>query len=218
MQDEIERTGQDETIEQIDLKEETPVNGIYRILKNNKIMGQVLRNQHGNLERRKIEEIIEVIAESGLRVVNAILSDEGEMAYWAVNIKEKYPELDVDEIREALQWASFLWTMVNVEQIAEAVNVPEIREAIEKVTNERNTPAYDLVAYFSQLDSANLLGGKERDKLRDLMRKHSDLFVQRVLSIRTQHYMNTHRSPAPIEQSVCSALKVKYMPRLVSGS
>ena len=215
-QDEIDRIREDDNGEEVDLEQDIPINAIYRVLKNNKIMGQVLRNQYGNLERDRIEEIIDVIAESGLRVVNCILSDEAEMTTWAGRMKEKYPEWDIAKIREALQWGSFLWTMINIEQIVEAVNAPEVREAVNAVTLRHKTPAYDLVAYFSQLDSAKELTGRERDQLRHLMRHHKDLFIQRVLSIRTQHYMNTHRSRAQIEQSICATLEISYMPRMLA--
>ena len=64
------------------------VNGIYKILKNNKIMGQILRNRHGNLEKRTIEEIIQTIADSGLRLVNLVLADEEEIARLASYINQ----------------------------------------------------------------------------------------------------------------------------------
>ena len=57
-----------------------PVNAIYRILKNNKIMGQILRNKYGNLERSKIKETIEVVADGGLRLVNYILESDKEIS------------------------------------------------------------------------------------------------------------------------------------------
>ena len=49
--------------------DENPANDFYRILKNNEIMGQILRNKYGSLERRKIMEVVETIADSGLRLV-----------------------------------------------------------------------------------------------------------------------------------------------------
>ena len=58
------------------IEEEDPVNDCYRILKNNEILGQVLRNKYGSLEKTKIEEIVETIADGGLRLVNIFLKDE----------------------------------------------------------------------------------------------------------------------------------------------
>ena len=194
------------------------VNGIYKILKNNKIMGQILRNRHGNLEKRTIEEIIQTIADSGLRLVNLVLADEEEIARLASYINQKHSDWDTEKLKEVLRFLSFVWTMVNIEQVVDAFNIPEIREAIESVVKENSTPAYDLIGYFSQLDSATRLTVEERNSLEKLLNDHDDEFIQRVLSIRTQRYMNTHRSRARVEQSVCSLLKIRYRSRLLPGA
>ena len=64
---------------------------IYSILKNNAIVGQILRNQYGMLERERIQEIVEIVADSGLRLVNVVLKDEAEIEELARFVKEKYP-------------------------------------------------------------------------------------------------------------------------------
>ena len=194
------------------------VNGFYRILRNNKIIGQVLRNKHGSLERTKIEEIIEIIAEGGLRLVNAVLKDEEEIVDLALYIKGKHPEWDTPRIILDLQFLSFIWTMVNIEQVVDAVNIPEIRRAVNNVVREKDNAAYDLVGYFSRLDSAMELDDPERERLGSLLKKHDDEFVKRVLSIRTQHYMNTHRTKAMIVQAVCSLLGVDQTPRMLHNN
>ena len=214
-----EREAQDDNVDLAintpnDSDEISPVNAIYSVLRNNKIMGQVLRNKHGNLERSQIQVIIETIADSGLRLVNWALENEDEIARTARYLKSKNPEWDTASIKQALRFLSFVWTMVNVEQIAEAISVPEIKEAVNAVVDQRSTPAFDLIAYFNQLNIAKTLTQVERDKLYSLFKKHDDIFVQRVLSMRTQYYMNTHRSKAQVEQSICSLLGVKYIPRL----
>ena len=194
---------------------DSPVNGIYRILKNNKIMSQVLRNKHGRLEKSKIEEVVTIIADSGLRLINLILEDEDKIAKLAVFLHERNKDWSLDQVKRALEYLSFLWAMHNIEDVVSAINVREIRAAVNAVVELGDTPAHDLIGYFSQLDAAMRLSQRERSKLGELLKKHDDVFVQRVLSIRTQHYMNTHRSPAQIEQSVCSLLKVKYVPRML---
>lgn len=198
-----------------DAPEHSPVNAVYRILKNNKIMGQILRNKYGNLERSKIQETIEVVADSGLRLVNYILRSEEEISEVALFIKTQHPDWDTAKIRRGLELFSFLWTMVNIEQIVNAINVPEIGEAVDTVVSEKATPAYDLVGYFNQLDNAEELTEAERDKLSALLKERDDMFIKRVLSMRTQHYMNTHRSKAMMEQAICSLLDIRYRQRIV---
>ena len=194
------------------------VNGIYKILRNNKILGQVLRNRHGNLEKQTIEEIIQTIADSGLRLVNLVLADEDEIARWASYISQKHSDWTTTKSKEVLRFISFLWTMVNLEQVVDAFNIPEIREAIDSVVRGNSTPAFDLIGYFSQLDSATELTSEERNTLARLLDVHDDEFIKRVLSIRTQRYMNTHRSRASAEQAICSLLKIRYRTRMLPAS
>ena len=122
---------------------------------------------------------------------------------------KKYPDHDPEEIRRCVESLSFLWTMINIEKIVRTVNVPEIREIVQEVVQQKSTPAYDLSGYFNPLDSVEALTDSVRQELRTLFKTHNDFFLRRVLSIRTQHYMNTHRRPAPIEQSVCALLNMR---------
>ena len=195
------------------------VNDVYRILINNKVMGQVLRNNFGNLEKHRLEEIIEVIADSGLRLISFFVGDEKEINHYAGYIHEANPDWEMSQIINTLQYLSFVWTMINIDQVVEAINVPEIRESINSVVVRQSTPAYDLIGYFSQLRSAKELSYSESESLASLLNTHkNNLLVSRVLSLKTQSYMNTHGSPSSIEQSICSHLGIKYRPRLQRGN
>ncbi len=209
-QREADEEGQEEGDEEI-------VNDWYRILKNNEIMGQILRNKHGSLQKKDISEIIETIADGGLRLVNSVLKDDKEIAELARYIKSKYPDYDLAKIKKEIQFFAFVWTMVNIEKIVEAINVPDLREVVKEMVQRRRTPAYDLIGYFSQLDGAPELTANERDELDSLLKKYHQVFLKRVLSIRTQHYMNTHRSKREIEQAVCARLGVRYVSRYRAG-
>ena len=178
-------------------------------------MGQILRNKYGSLEKLKIKEVVEIIAESGLRLVKLGLIDKDWITGAAHYIHEKYPDYNIEEIKKFIQILSFLWTMENVEKIVGSINVPEIREVVNEVVRQKSTPAYDLIGYFNHLDSIEKLTNEAQRELETLLKKYNDFFFQRVLSIRTQHYMNTHRSDAPIEQSVCSLLNVRYSYKLL---
>ena len=185
----------------------------YRLLKSNAILGQVLRNKYGTLERDFVEQIVETITDGGLRVVNALLKDDKEIASRARSIHKEYPEHSLREIRNLLRAISFLWTMNSIEMVVSEINHPAIREVVTKVVERRSTPAYDLIQYFSRLDASRELTPSVRDLLKGLLMRHRDKFIHRVASIRTQHYLNTHRSSARLEQSICSLLGLKYRSR-----
>ena len=194
------------------------VNGMYRILKNNKIMGQVLRNRYGTLEKSRVEEIVEIIADSGLRLVNLVLTDEVQIRQFARYYSEKHPEWDMDMVKKALAYVSFVWTMINIEEVVSVINIRGIQQAVESVVVRKDTPAYDVIGYFLHLDGVPELSRSQRDALSILLRKYDDIFVRRVASLRTQHYMNTHRSNQAIEQSICDLLGIRYVPRALRSA
>lgn len=203
--------------EQSSVEEESPeefVNDLYRVFRSNKVLGQILRNKYGSLSKTKIEELVETIADSGLRLVNSVLSDEDEIRQLAIYIREKHPKSRLKRIENSVRLLSFLWTIVNIENIVSAVNVPEIREAVNRVVEKRSTVAYDIVGYFSKLDSEKELTEDIRNKLAQMLRAHKGVFVKSVLSLRTQQYINTHTNKSAIEQSVCSLLDIPYKFRL----
>lgn len=191
----------------------------YQILKSNEILGQVLRVRYGKLRKEQIYQIVEAVADSGLRLVNAVLSEEKEIADLARYLHRHLPGRSERWIKSWLRFCSFLWTMLNVERIVEAVGHKEIRGIVNSVVKHKDTPAYDIIGYFCALDSADELTTGIRGRLRRLIKKYDDdFFVRGVLSIRTQHYMNTHRSTAKIAQGICSDLNIVYRHRLVPPS
>jgi 3-dehydroquinate dehydratase len=212
--DQVQAEADDESQEREDEDLEPMEIGILRTLKNNRILGQVLRNQYGKLTKVQVEEMVETIAEGAFRLINVILKDEDEIRSLVLYVQEQVPQADLDEVQRRVEAASFLWTIVNIEEAVHAVNVPSIREAVEAVVTHNSSPAYDIFGYFYQLDSGEALTLRVRNALACLYRRHRDEFVKRVLSMRTQFYMNTHRSKTSIEQSVCSVLRIRYRPRL----
>ena len=156
-------------------------NAVYAILKNNEIVGQILRNQYGLLDKGRVREIVEIVADSGLRLVNAVLKDESEIEEMARFVKEKFPEEEIERIRRILRALAFIWTGVNINRVVDAINVPEIRQSVDAVVSDKNTPAYDVIGYFYQLDSAEELTEGIRRRLKRLLKKHDDGFIRWVL-------------------------------------
>ena len=204
-------------LEEDGMEDQELVNGCYRILKNSEIMGQILRNKYGTLNKPRVEEIIEIMAEGGLRLVNLVLKDENEILEMARYLKAKNSDYDIQDIKRGLEVFSFIWTMLNIERIVGTINFPEIRPAIKNIVERTDSPAFDVIGFFAQLDTAQELGNPEKTALTKLFKKHEDPFVRRVLSIRTQRYMNTHRSNVRIEQAICALLGIKYVRKLIQS-
>ena len=213
-QHEAEHSDHGEADDDVEMDEDDQVDrSILRVLKNNKILGQVLRNQYGKLQKDQIELVVETVADSCLRLVNLFVRDEEELQKAAEFIRNRWPAVDESEVRKILEVVSFVWTMMNLSQAVHAVGVPSIRDAVEAVVAEKNTPAYDIFGYFSELDNAGELTMNTRNNLRRLNKAHDDNFIRRILSLQTQEYMNTHGVNSRVAQAICAELGIKYVPR-----
>ena len=189
-------------------------NEVYRVLTNMQILGQILRNRHGALRKSEIGDIVSTIADGGLRLVNCMLKDEGEIEKRAALLSKKYPKYNERKLRKALSGVSFVWTIGSLAAIVHAINIPEIKDAVIDTVREKRTPAYDLIGYFNSLDGEEQLSIQTVKELSKILKKHNNPFISSVVSLRTQSYMNTHASPVSIEQKICSLLGVQYVPRL----
>ena len=200
-----------ETEDELEYKiDEDPVNDIYRILKNNEIMRQILRNRYGTLEKSRIKEVIETVTESGLRLVKLGLVDKDWITNTVKYLQKKHPNLGFDKTKRLFQFLSFIWTMINIRKIVSSINVPEIKEVVSEVVQQKATPAYDLIGFFNRLYSGEELTNSAKKELENLLKQHNDYFFHRVLSLETQYYMNTHRSDREIAQSICALLGIDF--------
>ena len=126
----------------------------YRMLRNFGILGQVLRNKYGILERSRVDDIIEAVSDASLRAVNSLLRDEKEIEHRAHYFHRKYPQLDVGDLQSGLRFLSLLWTMVHIDGAVDSISHPDIRDVVDKVVRRKSTPAYDLIGYSSRLRGA----------------------------------------------------------------
>lgn len=190
------------------------MNDMYRITKNNEILGQILHNKYGSIERGRIAEIVSVIIQGGLRLIRILICNESELQQLAEYLHSKHPEDNIDKLKGVVGLISFIWIIHNLSQIAGRLNKPEIAEVVDDVLAGCDQPAYDLIRYFLRLDIIDTYSDSERRDLRKLWKKHKDRIIRRLISLRTQRYLNTHRIDTAIEQGVCKELEVIYRPRM----
>lgn len=221
---ERDKIDDDESEDLIDETEDSsnPSNQVYKIQKNIEILSQILKNKAGILERTKIEEILQTLIDAGLRLISLFLCDEKELEELIKFVEKKYDgmigfrnaENDADRLKglsKTLRFTIFLWTMTNIEKIVSAICKPELREVIKTIRDRNGTPAFDVIYYFYSLDVADSFEQGQKEELERLLDKYESKdmhFLHRVLSLRTQHYLNTHRVKEPVKQSVLSALQI----------
>lgn len=188
-------------------------NDVYRILRNSNIIGQILRNRYGYLRKPEISDLIKTVADAELRIIKSFLVNEKILSDWSRYLREKHPEADGDDIDAFLKKMAFGATINFVKHVVSAINFSEIREIVEKVVEQKSTPAYDLIGYFYELDCTEALSQRTKMKLKKLLKRHGYLFMKSVLSFSTQIYMMTHRSREPLEQEIFSLLGIRYISR-----
>jgi GTPase SAR1 family protein len=203
------------------------LNEIYHCNKNIDVLSQVLRNNVGNLERKKISEIAETICDAGLRLSRILITDKDEINdlinYIHVRLKKdkeksqiKKSKIKEKDIRKAVLFHVFLWVMSNIEKVVSSINKPEIGPVIKELSQLKNSPAYLIIYYFYSLDTSESFTKRNKEQLESLLKKYQGkehYFLRKILSIRTQHYINTHQIDDPIYQATCSALKIDYKPK-----
>ena len=202
------------------------LNQVYQCYINIEIFSQILKNKYGSLEKTKITEIVEIICDAGLRLVKISLSEDMVLEELIEYIQNKYKTSDkfdaskseqdqLNDIRRIVIFRIFLWVMSNLEKIVSSINKPEIKEIIDDIKNRKNTPAYDVIHYFYSLDTAKNFDEDKKEHLKALIKKNDEksmFFLHKILSIRTQHYINTHTIKAPMKQAISSLLKIDYKP------
>lgn len=227
LRDIAENQGSRETKEKENESSQDFLNQIYKCHKNIEILSQILKNKSGNLEKNKITEIVEIICDAGLRLAKILLSEDMKVEELIEYIQKQYMASDkfdsskpkqsqLDDIRKVVMARVFLWVMLNLEKTVSSINKPEINEIIEDIKNRRDTPAYEVIHYFYSLDTAKKFDEDNKELLKTLINKHDEksmFFLHKILSIRTQHYRNTHEMKAPMEQAICSLLKIDYKPK-----
>ncbi len=215
----------DQDDEQIDGTSEAE-NQIYILQKNIEILSQILKNKSGILKKDKIEEVVQTICDAGLRLISIFLCSEEELIELTNYIEKRYEKLigfkksdsdskNLEGVTKAVRFTIFVWTMKNVEKIVSALAKPELREVVRKVRDDNGTPAFDIIYYFYSLDVTEIFDEQQKNELDRLVSRYNSkelLFLQRILSLRTQHYLNTHRVKGPIKQSVESILKLDQQP------
>lgn len=220
----VEHEKEDEQIEGTSDAE----NQVYILQKNIEILSQILKNKSGILRKEKIEEIVQTICDAGLRLISIFLCSEDELVELTNYIEKRYDKLigfkksdsdskNLQGLTKAVRFTIFVWTMNNIEKIVSALAKPELREIVKKVRNENETPAFDIIYYFYSLDVSDHFDEHQKDELDHLVSKYDSkdlVFLQRILSLRTQHYLNTHKVKGPIKQSVQSILKLENKPQI----
>ncbi len=213
----------DGDIEQLASKSDL-LNQVFQCNKNIEILSQILKNKTGSLKKAKIAEIVETICDAGLRMASILLGDHREIEACVKFVYEQYKESEeydgsktdsfhLNQIRQMINVRVMVWVLSSVEKSVRAINKPELREIIVDLVSEKDTPAYHLIKYFYMLDTSSKFDHILKQELEFMMKNYTadkSIFLNRIISIRTQHYERTHKIKENYRQSIFSMLGLKY--------
>jgi hypothetical protein len=212
----------DETIERLASKSEM-LNQVFQCNKNIEILSQILKNKTGSLKKAKIAEIVEIICDAGLRLASIMLGDDREIKACVKFVYGQYKKSDnyddsktdsfhLNEIHKMVTFRGMVWVLSSVEKSVKAINKPELRDIVSDLVNKKDSPAYHLIKYFYLLDTSSKFDENLKQELEFMIRTYSrdkSVFLNRIVSIRTQHYEKTHRIQEKYRQAIFSLLKLK---------
>lgn len=200
------------------------LNQIFQCNKNIEILSQILKNKTGSLKKTKLSEIVEIICDAGLRMASVMLDDQKEIDVCADFIYKQYLESDeyddtkshsyhLNEIRQILIFRVMIWVLNSVEKSIQAINKPELKYIVFEISEKKSTPAYHIIRYFYLLDTCSNFDSELKKQLEFVTKKYNKNehpFINRMISIRTQHYESTHRIKESYRQAIFSTLKIGY--------
>jgi len=200
------------------------LNQVFQTFKNIEILSQILKNKTGSLKKLKLLDIVETICDAGLRLSGLIVHNEDDVNDVVKFSYEQYKESkDYDasksdsyhfnKIQKMIMVRAFLWVIGSIENSIKAINKPELKEIVDRLVEQKNTPAYDLIKYFYLLDSSPKFDNSLKNELEIMTKRYTGnnaLFMHRLISIRTQHYEKTHRIEERLRQKIFSLLDMDY--------
>ena len=122
------------------------VNDIYKALKNMEILSQIIRNKSRSIERSRLYETIETVTDTALRLAGVFLLDSSEIDELARFCRKRLDEdtngtpPSVEAIKDELGILVFVLVMSSIERAVSAIDRKEVREVVEELCNQKNTP------------------------------------------------------------------------------
>ena len=225
----IERRGRDEAEsrqierdrEQDDNARHGSANDVLLSLKNMDILGQILRNKYGSLPKTKLADIVSTIVDAGLRLIGVLTDRDGIVAfedYIAEMVEEAKPgakSVVLDDTRRRFRAIVLFLVHIMLSRIADSVGKKELRPVIKDTVRRRGTMAYEMIGVFHALGAAEKVSEPIVNDIIRLLRRcdrEHNRIAWRLVSLRTQRYLNTHQVEWRLRQRLYAELRLDYRP------
>lgn len=233
----IEREHRDraeqEYLQQIDSEDDFDGGDIYSAVRSMEVLGQVVLNKYGSMEREYTENIIGVVCDLALKVVNRFLSiGILEDLERLIDNEHKSDECPYKQFRLRVLYGlsrqfRLEFTIIVYLLIMKAAAVLgefDLVEVFKRVRNRNASPAYRLIYCVFILGATECLDDNVCNvlvKAIDRFKNEGNEIAERLLSIAVQQYFNTHVVNFRVRQRICGALGIRLVvskpPRIRGG-
>lgn len=227
LQDEYEEENSKDEYE--DNLSETTSNDVDEILKAYKIievLGQIVKNRAGSLEKKKIKELVNEVEELGFRILSFVLSElkNDEFEKWletrlqALENQTTETPIKAEKRKQFIQFnVKFMSTAIimgMLTKIFSSVATEKIMEIQKEVSSQKNTVAFDFLDILFHLQYKGLT----HDFTNEYSKKFKDtknIWAERVFSYFVQNYMNTHHIKVDEKQKISHLLGIEFSPNRI---
>ncbi|WP_151958933.1 NACHT domain-containing protein [Acinetobacter junii] len=123
------------------------------------VLGQIAKNRHSSINRNDLSDILMVAYDNGLKVLNFYLNifkdTENDLKEFIKSIVSDKGEISTEEAKKVaekiIHQICFSICMYIIQLISKSTAHSQLLEISEKLTEQRDTPAYFLVDLYSRL-------------------------------------------------------------------
>jgi predicted MPP superfamily phosphohydrolase len=204
----------------VDLDEDlTEVGQINTAFKTIQILGQILRNFAGSLEREQKLELARECYSLGLRMLKFVFGTlesgkEDIVMHLARFLKERYPTWPVERLADRVSRFLFnqmVWiTFVIVKQVSDSVGLERLSMTFDELLGESDTISYRFIDVSVRLDYYRRFPETEVFQLDKDTRRSP--FAAHLLRRLVWHYFYIYDTVRTVRESVCARLEIKLLP------
>ena len=216
LRDEFEQAGLDDSPDE-DMREQVDIFGkINLLMKTAEILGQILKNYYGSLERPVKAELLREVLDGPLRFTRALLEEitqdpESLVIEMESILEKKQPNLAQAKKKEAARTLGFrllgiVCTSI-VTRTAQYVSEDKLREDVSALVQTNPTNAYRLIEAATRLTQP---GNLPLDEIRRLARNlKSNVFGFTMLQSLAAFHLHLFHTRDSDKQKLCAYLNIK---------
>lgn len=187
---------------------------ITQTLKIIKILGQIVKNQHGNFEKERLSSLIKSSYLAAFRLINffstMLIDAKGELVDALTKDISDPSNRDLVQrkVSDFLYFLGYRMCLMTFSNLSNAVGTSTLKTLYDDVANDINTPAAKLITFTIK----TYYGSMNTSELEQLMNEFKDNQVaQRIIKARVLNHVYNNNVPFDKKQKISSICQIKLL-------